>query len=357
MSNTKRALAALAMVSVLVVSAGGALAAAPSVDTSGSDATSSTSELQDGSTIDFDANSSDEHIVQIIGDNSTDYGVEFALNDSDHLADGTVFATNESLTNVSTGSEGTHYNATVSEDELADVPMEVGANITMDVTAYQVENASNSTTFQVHLNNTADRTVVYVGDSAADDSDLVDVSEDEGTDIPLTDSSVNIPLLDGADKSTITAEDAKVNGSSTDVVVVLGNDTVADDYDESVGSLDDSAWNPDAGVSFVEDQGVRMFNSELPDDLDLDTTTMTYEEDVGGQAALVYDLGDDAEDESSVDVTAHSSAGLRTQAEAYGWTTAVFGPSVAGFSLGALILFGYRRRQQRDATTTDEAEV
>lgn len=344
----------VAALALSAVAAGGAMAD-PTVDTSATDATTTVSDLQDGDTVSFEANASNSYTVQINGTEATDYGVEIALNDSDSDADGVVFATNESAENVSDAGGGmAHYNATISGDELADVPMQVGENVTVDVTSYETANESNSTTFQVTLDNEADRSVIYVGDTSVESGDLASVADESGWTIPALD--YELPW-GGDDSSTLTADGVAVNGSSTDVVFVLGNSSVNDDFDSRIGSLDSGAWQPEA-ASYVDGAAAPIFAANIPDSLpgalsgDSISST-TYESDVGGQPALVVDLGDEADGASSVDVEAASALGFFEQADAFGWLAAAGwtgGLSLGGLSLG---LVGFVRLRSGPSAETD----
>jgi hypothetical protein len=322
----------------LVLMSAGLAAAAPTIDTSGSDATSTTSDTLDNDEItDFNASQNTTIQYEFIGENSTSPVVTVRDPDTD-----AVYYENSSLENVSVGSEGTHWNVSFTADELADVPMEINENKSVIVRVANGSNTSDYNEYTLYLNNTDERSVFYVGDDEADDSDDVTVSDDEGREV----FGMTIPFT--ADDKTTVDTTRKVAGDNTTVYVVFANDTAATDYSDAYDGLD-------AGISrlssytAIDGEGLKPYNSELPDDLDTDDTTATYVSDVGGESAMKIELGEDKEDADEVDVETHSDRSilfnLNTYRQAYGIQTTLAGAlGIGGGGLlvitGVLFVFG-----------------
>lgn len=335
--NTSRAtrLAVVAMVAISMVAGfAGSAAAAGTVTASG---------LQDGDTITFTANASDTHTIQTDSwANDTSVAMKVVLNDS-HRADGTIFHKNTTPTNVSAGSAGTTWNASFDEADLADVPMNYDQNVTVDVIVYNTSDTSDNVSISVTLDNEADRTVKYIGDQKVASSDDIETTNGSGVDLPIA-GETSIPFYSDADKTDLVVQDVPVNSSDTTVVLSLGNETVADDFNNAFGDLDSEAWRTNS-VGFVADDGARIYASAVPSDLDFDGSTVTYESDVGGTPALTVDLSDDV-DSSQVDVEAYSDASFWQQADAYGYGVAAIGASAASLPLMGMLFVFARRRQE-----------
>ncbi len=141
--------------------AGGATATVNSVDTSGTDATASTSQVQTGTTVHMN-NTSGAQIYQVIATNSTEDPVTKVVDNGT----GFVAATNASMVNVSAGSEGSHWNATIQESSLEDVEHTIGENVTVEFRAYNNSSAEtadvNTTAYLLFDNST---TVQNIDDS------------------------------------------------------------------------------------------------------------------------------------------------------------------------------------------------
>lgn len=304
MSNSYTKLAALTM-AVLLVGAGamGALAAKPSIDTETTN-TASTSELTDGSTIDISdggINESDYHSVQYTAD-SANSSVEITLNGTDDEG-GAVFYSNSSATVVDSASNT--YKVSFSEEVLADVPRAVNENVTLDLTITnntEVENP-DTTTIQIHLQNGDQRSVVYVSDadvSSDEDDDMVALNESN------TVAGIEIPYT-ADDYSKVSGLSRDVNGSTTDVVVVYGNNSVADDYNSAVASdASEGDWLMMQGAA-VGGTPVKKYHEAAPDSVDSSDTYGVYKSDIGGQSGTVYNLGDGYSDADSVEVTSYGN--------------------------------------------------
>lgn len=337
--SQKRLLAALAVVGLIVGATGGGVATV-SIDTATtSDATTTQSEVTDDTVIQHEANASDRHIIQVNFTSSTNEFVDpvlwVRLNESGSDLNKTVFAKNTTPTNLTYQSGGTSYdpstnfNLSITEDELADVPIKPGQNRTLDFIVFP-SNASkpadadqaNVTAATITLEENANRSVVYIGDHAVDTEDEVETTDED------PDSFAGIEFDSPEDDRTeLDVASQEINGTDTDeLVIILANDTAATDYDDVFGDLDDGTWTADS-VLRVEDEAVPVFESEVPDWVDdsdrFEDSTTAIRTSVGGEDALLIEPGDEQEDADSVDVTGFSNADLGEQADHYGWASAL----------------------------------
>lgn len=293
-------------------------AAQPTIDTSTSDQTSSTTEVQAGDTLgldnSFSANDSNTTTLQYVADS----------NDSKVRIEGPngvqVYA-NTSANQVSwnsTQGDG-NFNVTVNHGALDDLERGVNENVT--TTWYVTNNTSAdspaTTNITVYVESDNSKSVEVISDQDVDDGDIVTVEQDA-----FEVAGMNItagPL--GADVSTIETESRNVNGSTTDVAVVFGNESVADDFssvaeDADSGEKLSSLVSLNRNVVLLTDSddevtAVPVYFEEAPDDVDEDST-YAVQKDVGGQDGIVVNLGSDFEDASSVEVETAGSAGLFT---------------------------------------------
>ncbi|MFC4553540.1 MULTISPECIES: hypothetical protein [Halorussus] len=298
MSNSKtyvKKFVALAIAALLVTGGmQGALAAKPSIDTETTN-TTSTSEITDGSVIDVrnGANASDYHSIQYTAD-SENSKLKVTLNGSKE--GDAVFYANSSAEVVDSASNT--YKVNFSEVELADVPRKVNQNVTLDFTIINNTAAANSdtTTIQVTLRNGANNSVVYVSDFDVEDSNDIETFNKNTTIAGLT-----IPFTT-KDYSQISDLDRNVNGSATDVTVVFGNGTVAEDYSNAVASdASEGDWLI-SQASLLSTTPVKVYNEEAPDSVSDGDSYGVYSSDIGGQAGITYELGETFEDEDEVTV-------------------------------------------------------
>lgn len=288
---------------LFLVSAGAIGALAGSIDTSTTDATTSTSDLANNDSIQFDADQSDAYTVQAIVANTTTPEMRVELNDSSNDADGVTFHKNTTLNNISVGSGGSHWNATFNEGDLADVPVTTGTNQTVDIVFYNASNSSDVlATATVTLVESGDRTVLYLGDSAVENNDDIETFSEDANWESISDFN-----LMSDDHSEVSDLSADVNGSSTNVTVVFANESVADDYSNAVASdADEGDWLV-AQASFVGGTPVKVYNENAPDDVDEEDTYGVYSEDIGGETGITYTLGDDHEDADSLEVKSYGN--------------------------------------------------
>jgi len=359
-----RRTAIVVLVAVLVAFAplaGLAGGAAPSIDNNPTpeDATSTQSEILDGGNLtNFSANSSQNTTFQHITD-SNDTKVEILANNDSYVAyanSSTAHVANNSTSNTD------NHNVTVGHDELADVEHGIGENTTMTYKMYNNTSVSSPDTSNItfYLEWDNQTTVQNVDDSDVDDGDVVSVAED-----PFEVAGTNLtmgPL--GADNARVETDERSVNGTDTDVVVVLSNSTVNDDFDAAASDassgdeLSGFKLTRTAVVMTVDDEvvAVPVYQSSTPSGVDdTDDTYALYQDDFGGEDALVINLGaDDFDSPDDVEVDAVGNAGLTTFMTTYTQTAVenLMGAMGAGASVLVSGLFAVaavpgRRRRQR----------
>jgi hypothetical protein len=325
----------LAAVLVIGLAAGLAAAADPVVDdgTLTNDNTTSESEITDDHTFEnFTANESRSSTVQYRTDsNNTKVEILVPVDGQNETVYTNTSA--ELLEWDSSNNEG-QFNVSINHGDLADVPGAINENRTgyLTITNNTEVADPNTTTLTVYFNHTDERSVMYVGDGTVANNSDVGVEHKETL---FSVGSVNVTDPRSNDRTHLTTT-RNVNGSATDVVVILGNDSVAQDYEDTFGSADAGTWKGTA-VHTVEGEGARAYASELPDDVADDASTVTYTQ-VGGQDALVIETGSAAEDTDSIDVESYSSVSsyaFQTKMDAYGTAAAV------GVGGGGVLLIGY----------------
>lgn len=334
---------------------------APSVDTSPTDDTSTTSNLQDGDTLggdSFNANSSKDTILQFISD-SNKTKVKITPNGSDAPV---IYANTSAVqVNWNTTDNDGHFNVSINHGDLAGLEHTMGENVTVDVTMVNNTTASDpaTTTIQVNVDWDNGTTTENVDDADVSAADIVEVTNDSNEELPFT--SVNLPLT-GEEESRVELDNREVNGSATDVVLVLSNTTVADDFASAADGADTASKL--SSISFertailVESEdtteAVPVFYESAPSDLDNELRTYAlYTSDYGGEQAVVIKLGDEFDDASQVDVTAVGSAGFSTFMFDYAMSGAsnIF-PATLDASLVGMVVFaapGRRRGGQGPA--------
>jgi len=295
--------------------AGGATAATPTVNNSGTNDTTFTSEATDGTTLGenntFEANGSAATVHSFITDDNSSVKQYIT-------AKGTEVYANTSATEVNynaTSGEST-FNVSVNHGALADMEHSIGENVS--TTWYMVNNTSaenpgeSNITVYVEWDNST--TVQNIDDSDVESEEIVTVTNETG---PF--GSTIGPF--GTTTADVETNDRKVNGSNTDVVIALSNSSAQEMFDEgaseaSSGDKLSSLWSGTRTVATVADgdgntMAVPVFYEEASDDVDEDQTYAVYKK-VGGTWALSVNLGDSFEDAEEVSVNAIGSAGLTT---------------------------------------------
>ena len=296
MFNFNKPKSLLLVAIMLVAAVGGAMAAAPTVNTETTD-TTYTSELTDGDTQAYNATTStnfsysaDSENAKIVieQDNDTLYS---ATPDHDTNASGTYY-----------------YNATLADDgsDYAGLDADAGESVTLNVTLTNNTEATNPDTTNVSYtfaNGNAEAFEDVEGDNVETPSEdgyfASLLSSDDDTDPAKSDSTVGIA---GNETKTITMS---VEGTS-----------LADALDASAEDADDGdiLWSSAMGL---EDGYILIASEEAPDTdwFDDDSTYATYDEDA---QTLTYHNVNERVDEDAKDVelsaTGNDGLGLRNTA-------------------------------------------
>lgn len=342
-----RTAAALAMAILIVTAgAGGATAAAPTTNTSTTNDTTFTSEATDGATLGenntFEANDSVATVHSFISDsNETKQYI---------TAKGTTVYTNSSgdVVNYNATTGEATVNVSVNHGALADMEHGIGANVS--TTWYMVNNTSatdpgeSNITVYVEWDNST--TVQNIDDSDVEAEDVVTVTNDSGP-YGLTFG----PL--GTTTTDVETDDRTVNGSNTDVVIALSNQSALDMFDESVseassGDKLSKLWSGTRTVATVSDGdktvAVPVYYESAPDDVE-ETSTYAVYKDVGGTQSLVINLGDSFDDSDEVSVKAIGSAGASTMFLKYISTSSGTSMINTGAMLGMVPIVAGRRQR------------
>ena len=308
--DTNRALAVfmtlLVAVSAIGAFAGSAAAAEPTVDTN--------SDLTDTDTwVDFNASSNDTKQINFTNTDAADGAlVVWNPDTGTNPSEAQVHAefdnsSDEFYVRNSTADE---YGFNISGDDLATMPMEAGENKTVKFTIanesdWQSDSA-NLTTMDVTLDNTMERSVMYIGDYQVQNNAYgLEQTEEDGW------------IFD--DKSTSLDTTRTIDGSNTTVYAYLANDTAANHFDSDFGGLDAGDWTKDTLTQLGDDNAVKNYANELPDDLSSDTSALRYDSS-GSTDALVLELGDEYDGESEIDMQVDSDPGRIEKLTAYGFS-------------------------------------
>lgn len=303
----QRTAVVLAVVALVVAASPGA-ATVNSVDTSGTDLTASTSQIKSGTEVQLEGNDSDEHILQVNATDETDTPV------ADLVANNTtrVIASNStSIVVASTTASGghEHHNFTFSEADFKDAEHDLNENVTVHLKAYNNTSAATADLVAepIHLNFTDDSVVEVVTDAEANGND----SSVDAADVTIKsgDGGLLSPFAD--DESEVAMSKHAVNNNSS-VVVVMANQTVADDFS---GTATDVASGDKLSQRFIgaeniviltvngEDYLIPVFSESAPDAWGSDNTHAVQTDDYGGETAIVLTLGSQFDDASKVEVT------------------------------------------------------
>jgi hypothetical protein len=316
---------------LVLVLAVGAVTAAPAVD-SETTATNTQSALTDGDSIDsFNASNSVELPTLQASYDSDDVAIE--------IIDPETGAVIERFENSTTSSDpyfdqtgndsGTYYfNTTFNESDFAAFPM--GAEENKDVKIKLIGNTSAdeppTANFTITLNNTEERAVVYAGDEVTGDSaptgSAVTAEFNEDVGAWGVDALSSIPGFDTYDTFNVEGESVGVNGSDTDVYVVYASDNASTAFSDALdrgswwgaSDYEEADWVKSYQLS-VEDTNYKVFNDEAPDEEPEETYGVTTSVGPSDADAIKVDLGEDAEDETAVDVSS-------TANDAYGFIAA-----------------------------------
>jgi len=300
MFNNSNATRVLAVFMAIALAAGGALAAAPTIDTETTN-TTTTSDVTDGDTmaVGFDA-SADNH-TWIEASSMTENG-SMELIDPDS---GAVVYDNS--TPDATDATNGHYAFNVTHDELDNIPVESGANETYTLRLYNDTSVDNpdTTNITVYIEGVEGRSVVYANEQTLGDNFDLDT---DGFEI----ETLDLAVFDNEFADT-TAENVAINGSNSTVTVHYANSSAADRLDTSVGDLAAGDWDKSTIVK-VNDNAVKAYVNEAPDDVNESATYAVV--DTSDNDVTAY-TGDDYEGDTSVDVSVTANKGLLAQFDAY----------------------------------------
>lgn len=303
--HTARLLVVLLVVSVVAPFAMMPAAAAPSGGPTIDAETATTGEesaTKEGDTKDdYNASADANFTLMVIAQNGTAPMLQVEENDSD-----VVHHEDTNPTNVTRAGGGTRWNFTIGEDDLATMPYEAGDNVTIDLVVYNNSStSSDNNTYHIYLNTTQERSVIYVGDDEVDDD------TDTTTEASAENESTWFGLGDEIATSTATRDSVSVNGDKTDVIVVLANTSVADTYADALDRKRLGSFSDGEYVKFfqarIDGNPHPVVNGEAGDALDDTDLTFAEYDEINGEDALTIDLGDEYDDEDTVDVEARGN--------------------------------------------------
>lgn len=301
-------------------------AQAPQIDDNSpaDDTTTHQSEIADGGNLtNFSANiSKNTTFEHITDDNNTK--VEIFRDNGSHIAY-VNSSTNFVAVNTTASPTTNNHNTTVNHGALADVEHGIGENTSMRYKMYNNTSVSSpdtaNITFFIEWDNST--TVQNVDDTDVDDGDVVTVKEDV---TEVAGMNLTMGML-GADNSHVETDERSVNGTDTDVVIVMANDSVSDDFEtpasdaSNADKLSGFQLSRTAVVMTVDDEvvAVPVYQEDVPSDVDeTDDTYALWQDDYGGENALVINLGaDDFDDPDDVEVDAVGNAGMLRFATTY----------------------------------------
>lgn len=285
----------------MTATAGMGTAAVTGTDSETTD-TNFESEVQANDVRNVTDNGSVGHQFTVVASNESD-SAEYPALDLLNNETGDTHIENNSATNVSGPfAAGSYFNLSVTNGDLKIIEHDRGENVT--VTAQFTNNSSTDTVdheITFYLDFKDDRSVEYVNSTEADedDSDVVTYESEE-------------QFLGGEDNETTVEfdEERNVSGDSAQTVIVLGNETVLDDFDSVASDRDSGAKLSNAGffsnteknvVLLTAEDGttyyVPVFKSEAPDEWqDANATYAVYDESYAGETAFVINKGEALED-------------------------------------------------------------
>jgi len=303
MDLNRRAILALALVVIVAVGTSGlAIGAAPSVDSETTD-TATTSELNDGNTITYNASTN----------TTLQYSADSANSSVEILQNGTTLETFENTSDPPefevTDATNDYINFTIADDETGYSGVEAGAGENVTLT-YRLINDSE-------LDNPDTNNVTVFWENHANKSFIRGDSGDTETDEPGFSLTAAAPLI-GEDNRTDPAkveQDIGVAGSDQDEITVYvettdGEDALSDTYDaaDEAGTVTYDGWVTLEG-DFVP---VLASEDDAPDWLETDTDTYaTVSED--GSEVVIHNagtsLGEDTEN-ATVQVVGSEEMGI-----------------------------------------------
>jgi hypothetical protein len=331
MNHTKSSALAVALVGILLLSAGAA-AVAPTVDTE-TTTTATTSEVTDGTVItNFTANASQTSTIQA-GFDSQNPKVAVLNEDNETIKS----YTGSDLT--ATGDDGStyYYNASVNHSVWNDVPIEPNGTTTVYLKLVNNTEATNpdTTNVSITLEGAEGRTVQVV------DSDLgsdVFSTSSAGFTVPFTSTTVSIPFIGSSgDTSTYSPSSVPINGSNSTVKIAYRNSTGASSLSSVVDGLSGGAWAKSIVMS--SDKGpIKVYADSVPSDVNTSNTYAVHDTD---NDDLTVHTGSEYDGETSMSgLSVNANAGFLDRISTYGFTIPGLGTTVDGSSIPGLGMLG-----------------
>jgi hypothetical protein len=347
-TTQRRVAAVLAVVGLITVAAGGAFAAAPTVDTETTD-TATTSEITDGTVIqNFTANDSEASIIQ--ADYDSDNPKVKVLDENN---DTVTSYTASDMTETNTSQD--YYNTTINHSVLNNVEISPGeqVNVTLRLINNTEVDSPDTTNVTLTLDGADGRTVRVVDSSLSSDAFTADAA---GFDIPVV-GTVSVPVFGtSGDTSTYSPDSSiPINGSNSTVEIHYANTSGASSLSTVADELSSEAWAK--GIAVQTDEGpVKTYVDAAPSDVNESNTYAVYDT---GDDDLVIHTGDEYEGESSLTgLSVNGNAGFLDRIGVYGIevggmtvdASSIPGLGLMGFGTGNLavagLLFARPRRQQ-----------
>ncbi|MUV87018.1 hypothetical protein GJ631_10675 [Natronomonas sp. CBA1123] len=326
MTTQTHRLASVCLAAVLIIGGFGAVMVMPAAadapaNTSSSDiATDGTTTIQS-----FEANSSNMSQLVVANANNSASTIEVEIT-KDNVTYYSAVEGDTEYTRLETNNANSNdvHQFNISHDTLAEVPMGINEDVTVNLTVWDQNDPTNDTTeTSFVLSNTDERSVLDTRSEAVDNPD-VGTALTTAEDVGLFSFSL---LSDENNTDYRVDEQRSVNGSETDIIVPLQDSDMASRYDERVGDMD--AGTPVFNImSSADGDLIPVYVDERGDFSDATDTYAVYDTDTDRITVM---LGEDKADRSAVDVytASHSISG----SEAFGYSEAVlFRFDVEGFS-------------------------
>jgi hypothetical protein len=261
MQISKKQIGVVAMVAVLTLAAGPAMAAL-TYDNETTN-TTTTSDLVGGETVTDLDNSSVYKYIEVQSDNATSSGLsnpeeafklKMTVNDADHPNDGRTFYVNSSTFTVEDATNG-HYSINVSHaDMFAELERDVNQDVNVDVTVVFNESESDEekATISITARNGDSRAVDVVTDEDVNNSSNAEITNESRT------------LRSDLDYASVSSEE-EITENTTFAVVFAASD-VEDKYTSAYDAADFSAGDYIHTMTLtVEGHNVMVYNSQEGD--------------------------------------------------------------------------------------------
>lgn len=289
----------------LVVGAAGA--ASPVLDTETSDTTTTSDIVADTTITSFEASQNNSTHVEASGLTAN---ASMEVRDPDT---GVVYYTNSSpdATNSSAG----YYAWDINHSEWDDFPATSGGNKTFELRVYNDSTVDDPDTTNVtfYIESVDGRTVINVAEPQIGDDAIATVKE-AGYSVLGVDTDIEMAGL-WAPEAIFDQGSVAVDGNGSTIKYALANDSVAERFGQSADDASSGDWVKST-VLTVDGTPVKVFDESAADDVDENVDTYAvYEND--SDDVTVY-LGEDYENETTVDVHMAANKGIIGQWGTYG---------------------------------------